>query len=40
MKYLVLAIHNFWEKCENAFANCQNASQILNFKQNSNLAGN
>ena len=32
MKYLILKIHNFQKKCKNSFANCQNASQIVNCK--------
>ena len=32
MKYLILAIRNFQEKCKNSFANCQNILQIANCK--------
>ena len=33
MKYLILAIRNFQKKYTNSLANCQNASQIVNYER-------
>ena len=33
MRYLILAIRNFLKKCKNPFANCKNASQIVNCER-------